>query len=653
MTALYRIVIENVAPVIDGGRYPAKTVVGEHLPVRATVWRDGHHPLEVAVRWRGPGVEQLAPMHCVDTDQDVWRATVVATQPGAWSLQIEAWTDPWRVWREGVRSKLAAGQTGDELANDLESGARLIERAGTSPALAAVLRDATRSVADRLAVAEAADAPGLRDYTATSEVYLVYADRPRAAFSAWYELFPRSTGGWDDAGQPVHGTLATARADLPRIARMGFDIVYLTPIHPIGRRHRKGRNNSPTAQPGDPGCPWAVGAAEGGHDAICPQLGDVADFTEYVAAARELGLEVAMELALQCSPDHPWLTEHPEWFTIRPDGTIACAENPPRVWTDIHPLNFDNDPEGLYAEIRRIVEYWIGLGVTAFRVDNPHTKPAGLWHRLIWDVKRDHPDVIFLAEAFTRPAVQRGLSKLGFTQTYTYFMWRDTKAELTAFGEQLVRDADFLRPNLFPSNHDVFPPILHHQGPAMFAIRAALAATLSPSWGVYSGYEICENEPAGPGSYSPGNAEKYELRPRDLAAARAEGRSLEEWIATLNRIRRGHPALAQLRTLRFHPVDDDALIAYSKVDPVTGDAVLCVVTLDPVTPRRGVVTLARPALFPDAVARDDRPAGQPTRLVDEISGRELVWDGPLCVELDPRRAVAAVYRIVSPAKEQL
>jgi starch synthase (maltosyl-transferring) len=642
MTGLQHIVISGAAPLVDGGRYPSKAVVGEQLPLRAVVWRDEPLPVRVAIRWSGPdGKWALVPMTAVPGDGDLWQATVVASAPGTWSWRIEAWTDPWLAWLDALGRKVAAGESA--LANDFETGARLAVRAGASAALVATLRDPRLPAAQRLAAARAEQVPELREHTVSSAAYEVHVDRKRAAYGSWYELFPRSTGGWDEQGRPVHGTFATARAELPRIAELGFDIIHLAPIHPIGRVNRKGRGNSPVAQPGDPGCPWAIGAADGGHDAICPDLGTVADFADFVAAARQAGLEVAMELALQCSPDHPWLTEHPEWFTRRPDGTIACAENPPRVWTDIHPLNFDNDPEGLYAEIRRIVDYWIGLGVTAFRVDNPHTKPPGFWHRLIGDVQRRHPDVIFLAEAFTRPAIQQGLSKLGFSQTLTYFMWRDTKGELTAFGEELVRDVDFLRPNLFPTNHDVLPPVLHHQGPPMFAIRATLAATLSPSWGIYSGYEICENQPATPGSHSHAAAEKFELRPRDLAAARAAGRSVEAWLTLLNRLRRAHPALQQLRTLRFHPIDDDALLAYSKVDPDSGDAVLCVVTLDPDRPRRGeLVVTARDWNLPDAV------------LVDEVSGRRLpLSDAPPLVELDPRRAVAAIYHVVSERKEQL
>ncbi|MFI7135075.1 maltotransferase domain-containing protein [Nonomuraea sp. NPDC050153] len=628
MSAFDRIVIEDVAPLVDGGRHPAKTVVGEHLPVHAVVWRDGHRPVTVVVRWTGPdGEGSLVPMTLVDDDADRWSATVVATVPGLWSFRVEAWTDAWQAWREGITAKIEAGHPAEQLANDLETGARLLERAGAS---AADLRDDALAPAVRVARAETVE--NLREHPASSAAHAVYADRPEAAFGAWYELFPRSTGGWDEKGRPVHGTLRTAAADLPRIAAMGFDVVHLTPIHPIGHRLRKGRDNSPAAEPGDPGCPWAIGSAEGGHDVIDPALGDIADFKDYVAAARELGLEVAMELALQCSPDHPWLHTHPEWFDVRPDGTIACAENPPRVWSDIHPLNFDLDPEGLYAEIRRIVTQWIDLGVSAFRVDNPHTKPAGLWQRLIWDVKRDHPHVLFLAEAFTRPAVQKGLSKLGFTQTYTYFMWRDTKQELIDFGEQLVRDADFLRPNLFPSNHDVHPPVLHRPEPAAFAIRAALAATLSPAWGIYSGYEICENEPATPGGYAPANAEKFELRPRDFTA----GPSIGPWITQLNLVRRRRPALRRLRTLRFHAVDDEALLAYSKTDASTGDTVLCVVTLDPRTPRHGVLALS---------PRDLGIHAGRVRLEDEINGLSRPWDGPLQVGLDPSRAVAAIYRV--------
>lgn len=647
-----RIVIEAVAPAIDGGGYPAKAIVGEHVPVRAVVWRDGHAPVTVVTTWISPeGTRRTAPMELVDPDFDRWATTFTPSSTGEWRFRVEAWSDVGHAWREGIVAKIKAGQPGGSFRNDLELGARLLDKvaafASGTTALAARsasvrLRDPNVVGHEWLANGEGRDLDeilrheSLREHTVSSEWFSVYVERSRARFGSWYELFPRSTGSRDETGEPLHGTFATAAEDLPRIAAMGFDVVYLAPIHPIGTIGRKGRNNSPTAMPGDPGCPWAIGSDAGGHDAINEELGTVDDFARFVDAAKELGMEVALEFALQCAPDHPWLTDHPEWFTVRPDGSIACAENPPRIWTDIHPLNFEGDPEGLYAEIRRVLSQWIDLGVRAFRIDNPHTKPVGFWHRLIWDLKSDHPDVIFLAEAFTRPLIQQGLSKIGFTQTYTYFMWRDSKEEITTFGEELVRDADFLRPNLFPSNHDVFPPSLHRQGRAMFEIRAALAATLSPSWGIYSGYEICENEPATVGGFVPANAEKYELRPRDFAAARAEGRSLEKWIAKLNGARRNLGALQQLRTLRFHEIANDALLAYSKTDPATNEAVLCVVSLDPDHRREGLLSLT---------PRDLGIEPESTRLLDVLSGEVRRWDAPIVLTLDPEEAVAAIYHI--------
>jgi starch synthase (maltosyl-transferring) len=349
----------------------------------------------------------------------------------------------------------------------------------------------------------------------------------------------------------VHGTFATAAAALPRIAQMGFDVVYLPPIHPIGKVHRKGRNNYATAAPGDVGSPWAIGSDEGGHDAVHPRLGTIADFDKFVAAVRGLGMEVALDLALQCAPDHPWARKHREWFTELPDGTIAYAENPPKKYQDIYPINFDNDPAGLYDEVLRVVRYWMDHGVKVFRVDNPHTKPPNFWAWLIAQVKAVDPDVLFLSEAFTPPARQYGLAKLGFTQSYTYFTWRTAKWELTEFGQQISEIADYRRPNLFVNTPDILHAVLQHNGPGMFAIRAVLAATMSPTWGVYSGYELFEGRAVAEGSEEYLNSEKYELRPRDFAGALAAGRSLEPFIAQLNNIRRLHPALQQLRNIHL------------------------------------------------------------------------------------------------------
>ncbi|MEV0610504.1 maltotransferase domain-containing protein [Polymorphospora rubra] len=666
MTA--RIVIEAVTPVVDGGRHPAKAVVGECLPLRATVWREGHTVLSVATVWRGPGdaAPVRVPMAVLDAGRDTWTATVVPDRVGRAGFHIEAWHDPWLDWCRAVRTKTAAGLPAAELDNDLELGARLLDAvaarahadrdpvaAGTCAEAAALLRDAGRTPAGRAAAALGAEVSAALDRYPTRELFTtgadheVYVDRPRAQFSAWYQVFPRSTGGLGPDGEPVHGTLRTAAADLPRIAAMGFDVVYLTPVHPIGTVARKGRNNSPTAGPDEPGCPWAIGSADGGHDSIAPQLGTPADFDAYVAAAGDLGLEVAMDLALHCAPDHPWVTAHPQWFTTRPDGSIACAENPPRRWQDIYPLNFDNDPEGLFAEISRVLRHWIDRGVRIFRVDNPHNKPVDFWARLIWHTKAAYPDVLFLAEAFTRPAVQRGLSRLGFSQTYTYFTWRTGKRELVQFGEELVELDAGLRPNLWPTTHDVLPAHLQQGGPAMFAIRATLAATLSPSWGICTGYELFEDAARRPGSEEHLDSDKFQVRARDFAAARAAGRSLEPWLTTLNRIRRAHPALQQLRTLRFHDVDNEALIAYSKIDPATGDTVICVVTLNPYAVERGVLTLDPRALDPRALDRrtpvpDDRTDYE---LLDEVDRRRWLWGRTQKIELDPAQRVAYILTL--------
>jgi starch synthase (maltosyl-transferring) len=465
----------------------------------------------------------------------------------------------------------------------------------------------------------------------------LWVDRKRASFGAWYEFFPRSTGGFDEVGRPVHGTLATAATELDRVAGMGFDVAYLPPIHPIGRVNRKGANNTLDARETDVGSPWAIGADEGGHDAIHPDLGTVEDFDRFVARAEELGLDVAMDLALQAAPDHPWVAKYPEFFTTRPDGTIAYAENPPKKYQDIYPINFDNDPKGLYAEVLRIVLYWVEHGVRIFRVDNPHTKPPDFWAWLIKTVKDAHPDVLFLSEAFTRPAVLWGLARLGFTQSYTYFTWRTTKEELVEFGVDLVAHCDEGRPNLFVNTPDILHESLQVGGPGMFALRAALAATLSPSWGVYSGYELYEHEAVRPGSEEYLNSEKYQLRPRDYAGALAKGKSLAPWLTRLNEIRRAHPALHQLRTLRFHHVDSDAIIAYSKQDPATGDTVVVVVSLDPDKAQSGMLWLDLPEL---GFEWSDRLIAH-----DEVTGQTWDWGQANWVLLEPWRAVAHVVSI--------
>jgi starch synthase (maltosyl-transferring) len=677
-----RVEIDNVQPVVSCGAYPAKAVVGEMVPVSAAVWREGHDQVAatLVVRYLGPRypqvgeVRRLKAVQAVDVAAPVTNPAPARVKPmlipmamgqepyvfhgqfvpdrvGLWTFRVDGWGDPIHTWRHAVVAKLDAGQGEAELNNDLLIGARLFERAATG---------VPRGQRDPLLqCAKALQAPGdpltrtalalspeiedllsrypLRDLLTRGEQYGIWVDRPEARFAAWYEFFPRSTGGWDGKGKPVHGTFATAAAALPRIARMGFDVVYLPPIHPIGKVHRKGRNNTATAAPGDIGSPWAIGSDEGGHDAVHPLLGTIDDFDEFVAAARELNLEVALDLALQCAPDHPWAKDHREWFTVLPDGTIAYAENPPKKYQDIYPLNFDNDPAGLYDEVLRVVRFWMDHGVTTFRVDNPHTKPPNFWAWLIAQVKAVDPDVLFLAEAFTPPARQNGLAKLGFTQSYSYFTWRTAKWEITEFGQEIAQDADFRRPNLFVNTPDILHAVLQHNGPGMFAIRAVLAATMSPLWGVYSGYELFEHRAVFEGSEEYLNSEKYELRPRDFEGALAEGRSLEPFIGRLNEIRRLHPALREQRTIHFHTVTNDALLAYSKFDPISGDCVLIVVTLNAFGAEEATLLLDMAALGMEPHER--------FWVRDEITGEEYQWGATNYVRIDPARTVAHIINM--------
>jgi starch synthase (maltosyl-transferring) len=647
-----RIAIDDVTPVVSCGRYPSKAVVGEHVPVCATVWREGHDAVGATVVWQGPGTASAREvrMRPGPPGTDQFLATVVPDQVGCWSFRVDGWADPGQSWRHAIEVKIDAGQTASELENDLVVGARLLERVArlsdtpadqaALQAAAAALRDTGLPLDERVRPALSAPvtrilaANPIRDLITEGPTYQVWVDRPRALFSSWYEFFPRSTGGWDAHGNPVHGTFTTATRELDRIAGMGFDVVYLPPIHPIGEMYRKGANNTMQPGDGDVGSPWAIGSAEGGHDAVHPRLGTLEDFAAFVARAGELGMEVALDFALNCAPDHPWAKEHPEWFTTRPDGTIAYAENPPKRYQDIYPLNFDSDPRGIYAEMLRVILFWVQRGVRIFRVDNPHTKPPDFWQWLIWQVKDRYPEVLFLSEAFTRPARLYGLARLGFTQSYTYFTWRTGKQELTEYATELASRVDEMRPNFFVNTPDILHASLQRGGPGMFAIRAALAATLSPSWGVYSGFELFENTPAAPGSEEYLNSEKYQLRPRDFAAAAAAGRSLEPWIARLNAIRRAHPALQQLRTLRFHRVDSASLLAYSKTDPASGDTVICVVTLEPFNTVSGTLWLDLPALGMDWPDRFD--------VYDEVSGETYHWGEANYVQLQPWRAVAHI-----------
>jgi starch synthase (maltosyl-transferring) len=647
-----RLAIDDVAPVVACSLHPAKAVVGEVIPVSATVWREGHDAVAATVVWRGPGAGAAMQVPMVEgAEPDRFHGLLRADTPGLWSFRVDAWSDPLTTWRHAVNAKVGVGQGAAELANDLETGAQLLTEAARKVnksgrervrSAAAALRSDV-SVAERIAPAFSAEITELlrrdplRQLITRGKTYHIWVDRSRAQFGSWYEFFPRSTGGLDDAGQPVHGTFATAARALDRVADMGFDVVYLPPIHPIGEVNRKGPNNSLTPSATDVGSPWAIGSAAGGHDAVHPDLGSLADFDAFVARARELDMEVAIDLALQCAPDHPWATEHPEWFTVLPDGTIAYAENPPKKYQDIYPLNFDNDYKGLSLEVLRVVRHWMNHGVRIFRVDNPHTKPPNFWEWLIGEVKKSDPDVLFLAEAFTTPARLYGLAQLGFTQNYTYFTWRTFKGEIEAFGREITDKADVARANLFVNTPDILHASLQHGGPGMFALRAVLAATLSPTWGVYSGFELYEGRAVREDSEEYLDSEKYQLRPRDFAGALERGESLQPFITTLNHIRRAHPALQQQRTLHFHVVDNDAMLAYSKVDPISGDCVLVVVSLNPFGPEEGTVWLDMPALGHEW---QDRFTVQ-----DEVSGESYQWGQSNYVRLEPWRTVAHVLAL--------
>ncbi len=653
-----RFPIEEVSPVLAGGAYPAKAVTGELVPVSAKAYREGHDALGCEVVWRGPDGDRIpVRMRAAGVGTDRWVGMIRPDSTGDWEFAVRAFSDPYLTWRHAVTAKVEAGQGAEDLANDLARGVAVLEAAAAGvpaehaadvKAAAVALGDQDAVLADRIEPAFEL-APLLwthpvREMVTTTQWYPIWVDRTKALFSAWYEMFPRSEGATvpapraaGRAAQPKHGTFATAARRLPAIAEMGFDVLYLPPIHPIGQVNRKGRNNALRATPGDVGSPWAIGSAEGGHDAIHPDLGTLASFRAFVARAESLGMEVALDLALQCAPDHPWVAAHPEWFTTLPDGTIAYAENPPKKYQDIYPLNFDNDPEGIRAEVLRVVLHWVAQGVKIFRVDNPHTKPVDFWHWLIWRVKREHPDVLFLAEAFTAPAMMHGLGRVGFTQSYTYFTWRDTAAEMREYCEELVASADHMRPNFWPNTPDILVPHLQQGGPPMFKIRAVLAALLSPSWGLYSGYELYEHL-ARPGADEYVDNEKYELRPRPWAEAEKAGESLAPYLRMLNTFRRAHPATHWLRNLRFHEVDNAVMLCWSKRDDVTGDVVIVVASFDPAHVQWCNVTLDMAALGYESHHR--------FLVRDAASGAEFWWGQHNAVRLDPYVEPAHVLSVV-------
>lgn len=636
-----RVVIARVQPELDCGRYPVKRIVGDELVVEADIFADGHDQLAAMLRYRGPGQTEWCEIPMIFLENDRWKAHFVCSSLGIWEYTVIAWIDRFATWQRDLRKRLDAGQ---DVTVDLLIGAELIEEATRQApvpervelaALAQRLRSGPESAPLALAPELADQVRRLAPRRFASEyprILRVVVDRERARFSTWYELFPRSC-----AREPGrHGTFRDCEEWLPHIAQLGFDVLYLPPIHPIGRTHRKGKNNSLVAGPDDPGSPWAIGSEEGGHDAIHPQLGTLEDFRRFVARARDYGIEIALDLAFQCSPDHPYVRQHPEWFRRRPDGTIQYAENPPKKYQDIYPFDFESEAwQELWHELLRVVRFWIAQGIRIFRVDNPHTKPFSFWEWLIGEVKRDYPEVIFLSEAFTRPKVMYHLAKLGFTQSYTYFAWRNTKAELESYFTELTQTEvrEFFRPNVWPNTPDILTEYLQTGGRPAFIIRLVLAATLAASYGIYGPpYELCEATPLAPGSEEYLDSEKYEIRHWNLDAPH----SIAPVIAQVNRIRRENPALQQDWTLRFHHVDNDQLIAYSKSSRDLQNVIVTVVNLDPHHRHAGWVTLDLPSLGIDPHV--------PYQMHDLLSGERYLWAGPRnYVELDPHVMPAHIF----------
>ncbi len=640
-----RVVIEGIEPRVDGGRFPVKRTVGDAVEVEADIFVDGHDALAAVLRWRPPGGDwrerRMEPL-----GNDRWRGRFEVDRPGRWSCAVESWPDAFETWRRDFEKRVAAGQ---ELSVQLEIGAELVDAAAgraTGKLAAGLEREARRLADARGAVGErvelalsdelaerVARAPDRRHSTVREPALEVVVDRERARFGAWYELFPRSWGP-----DREHGTFGDLEARLEYVAGMGFDVLYLPPIHPIGQTGRKGRDNRPEAEPGDVGSPWAIGASEGGHTAVHPKLGTLEDFRRLVGAAKGHGMEIALDIAFQCSPDHPWVEEHPEWFRWRPDRTVQFAENPPKKYEDIYPLDFETEAwRELWEALRDVFLFWIEQGVEIFRVDNPHTKPFAFWEWAIGEIKAEHPEVIFLSEAFTRPKVMYRLAKLGFTQSYTYFAWRNDRWGLTEYFTELTRGParEFFRPNLWPNTPDILNEYLQTGGRPAFMARLVLAATLGASYGIYGpAFELCEATPREPGSEEYLRSEKYEIRDWHLDAPH----SLRDLIARVNRIRRDNPALHRDRGLRFHPMENPEVIAYSKRSPDGGNRVLVVVNLDPRHTQSGWIELdlAALGLEPDEAFQAH----------DLLTDTRYLWKGPRSyVELDPDELPAHVMVI--------
>ena len=652
-----RFTITDVSPVVQCGDSPAAGVVGEVIPFQATAFREGHDSLAVDIIFKDPLGLEIGPfsMH-TGGDPDRFQALFQPDTPGNWEFTIQAWGDPWATWLSRSAIKIPAGLDCDL---ELIEGSQLLQQVCDSSSVGS---DELRFLQGAIALMTNEQLPASVRYAAATDHQIhsimqrrplklgitssgpwpMLVERERALVGAWYEFFPRSEGA--QVQPPRSGTFQKAAKRLPAIAAMGFDVIYLPPIHPIGIINRKGRNNTLTPGPHDPGSPWAIGSAVGGHDCIHPDLGTLEDFTAFVDTASKLGLEVALDLALQASPDHPWVTAHPEWFTTRADGSIAYAENPPKKYQDIYPLNFDNDPEGLVTEVERITRFWIEQGVKIFRVDNPHTKPVWVWNRLIHSINATNPDVIFLAEAFTRAPMMRTLAEQGFQQSYTYFTWKTSKSDLEDYFSQLAGPMSaYMRPNVFTNTPDILHEFLQSGMPAAFAIRATLAATLSPTYGIYSGFELYEHVSLRPGSEEYLDSEKFELRPRDFDLAAQQGRSLIPYLTVLNSIRKNNAACCSLRSLRFHPTDTPHLIAYSK--RVGQNVLLVVCTLDPYHEQSGTVHWNMPEI--------GLGWNSEFSVKDEITGSSWRWNEHTFVRLNPYENVAHIATVTSPTEPQL
>jgi starch synthase (maltosyl-transferring) len=632
-----RVAIEAISPEVEAGRFPAKRSLGEKVAIEADVFADGHDAVACIIRYRHQSEVAWTEVPMVTLGNDRWRAEVIVSRLGRYLYTVQGWVDRFQTWRLQLAKRVAAGQ---DVGQELKVGAQLVEAAakraqGVDAAL-------LTKHAEALAIGTATigqDVIDLMDrYPDRSEAVTypreleMLVDPERARFSAWYELFPRS------AGEPGrHGTFRDVEKRLPYIAGMGFDVLYLPPIHPIGRTNRKGANNVIKASPGEPGSPWAIGSEEGGHKSIAPELGTVDEFRHLLGAAKEKGLDVALDIAFQCSPDHPYVREHPEWFRHRPDGSIQYAENPPKKYEDIVPFDFECEAwRELWAELVSIITYWIGQGVHVFRIDNPHTKPFPFWEWLIGEVKRGNPDVIFLAEAFTRPSVMYRLAKCGFTQSYTYFTWRHTAWEITQYFTELTQSpiSDFFRPNLWANTPDILTEFLQTGGRPAFAARLVLAATLGANYGIYGpAFELIEARAKEPGSEEYLDSEKYQLRSWNIDSPD----SLREMITLVNEIRYENVALQSDRGLRFHTTENESLLAYTKSTTDLADVVLTVVNLDPHHTQAGMVTLPLKDL-----GLDTDKSYQAHEL---LSGARYLWNGPRnYVEINPHAAPAQIFR---------